>query len=899
MAIRDCIPEIRNITGGRLNDEQITQIIEELQRRHKERLRTGRAERDADALMQEAQEMAAQVDLAAKIEKRNRAINVLARKQLREFVAQAGEAGLNPKEAMQARIVGVNKPVPGGRLSVDARGVALLGEYMGGMVADLRRAGVLEFLTRRGGVFGDGRGSLDLDVARELRAVSGGEGPATGSKEARTIAEIIHRHQERARQRLNRAGGWVGKRWDYIVRQSHDQMKVSSAGFDEWFKVIRPLLDEEATFGDADPEKFLKGAYDGIASGEHLRADMHGTNPPEGAFKGPANLAKKVSRERTLHFKDAYAWYEYNQRFGTQSLTEAVVSGMETAARATALMETFGTNPRAMFDSMLEELRQANRANPELVRQLRDRDTGLDVMFRTVDGTTRQSVNPTAANIWAGVRAVQDMAKLGGATVTAISDIPLKASELRWQGKPLGQAYVDALATSLEGFAPDDLKVISDLYGTGIDGIIGEVNGRFTATDNLPGRMGKLQRLFFKLNLLTPWTDGHRRGVARMMARDLAMDAHTPYADLPDARKRMFSAYGIGPEEWDVIRSASRTTIDGNEYIMADALRDLDDAALGPRVSERMEGIRSDIAKRRASVEKRIRALEKDLRTASEVRRPILERDIQAERNKLQTLPAEEARRLRSVRQRELDRLETALRSMVTDRVQTALLVPGARERAILHQGEMRGTVRGEAMRLLTQFKSFPTAIATKVLGREFAGASLREIFLQGKGDWVGVTSLLAGTTIMGMMAMQAKEILKGRNPRDPFGGEEWGAVWRAAFLQGGGLGIYGDLFLGETNRFGRSLLDTLAGPTLGTIADLDELRAKIIAGDRIGPSTLRVAQANTPFANLFYTKAALDYLVIYHLQHAMDPDYLRRMERRVERENNQTFLLRPSEAVQ
>ena len=51
----------------------------------------------------------------------------------------------------------------------------------------------------------------------------------------------------------------------------------------------------------------------------------------------------------------------------------------------------------------------------------------------------------------------------------------------------------------------------------------------------------------------------------------------------------------------------------------------------------------------------------------------------------------------------------------------------------------------------------------------------------------------------------------------------------------------------------------------------------------------------NTPYANLFYTRAAADYLFLYSVQEALNPGALRRMERRIEKENGQTFLLSPS----
>ena len=117
--------------------------------------------------------------------------------------------------------------------------------------------------------------------------------------------------------------------------------------------------------------------------------------------------------------------------------------------------------------------------------------------------------------------------------------------------------------------------------------------------------------------------------------------------------------------------------------------------------------------------------------------------------------------------------------------------------------------------------------------------------------------------------------------------------------MQGGAFGIYGDFLFGEMkNRFGGGFLATVAGPTFGTVSDIADLWGRIRAGEDAAAQTFRLAIANTPFANLFYTRMALDYLILYRVQEWLNPGYLRRMERRIEKENDQTFLIKPSEVI-
>ena len=243
------------------------------------------------------------------------------------------------------------------------------------------------------------------------------------------------------------------------------------------------------------------------------------------------------------------------------------------------------------------------------------------------------------------------------------------------------------------------------------------------------------------------------------------------------------------------------------------------------------------------------------------------------------------------------DEVATDLRAYIVDRADFAAPTPGARERAILRLGTQPDTAVGEALRFVMQFKAFPITAITKVMGREVYGQgarTLRGALLKGEGDFLGLAHTITATTVLGYLAQSAKEISRGREPRDPTDP----ATWWAAGLQGGGLGLYGDFFLGQTNRFGNSLLDSLAGPTLGTIADADKIRAKVMAGEDVDADLLRLVQSNTPFVNLFYTRMALDHLIFYEMQELVNPGYLRRMERRVEREQGQRYFLPPSQTV-
>ena len=162
--------------------------------------------------------------------------------------------------------------------------------------------------------------------------------------------------------------------------------------------------------------------------------------------------------------------------------------------------------------------------------------------------------------------------------------------------------------------------------------------------------------------------------------------------------------------------------------------------------------------------------------------------------------------------------------------------------------------------------------------------------------DVPGLVGFALASYAFGYMAMTTKDLAKGKMPRDPMKYE----TFLAALAQSGGLGIYGDFFLGQVNRFGNDFAGTLAGPVLGAVGDLVTAGGLAIRGDfqNAGEELINVAAANTPFINMWYTKAAVDWLLLYHLREMMSPGSLARSERKAREEFGQEYIFSPAQHV-
>lgn len=834
-------------SGGNLTKIEIDDLLTSLRQQNtavRNRLRKVRdavtAEDNAATMqsdaMKAADELANNIKMAAVIEKRNGALNLAARTKALTFVMSEFKG--NEAEGLKALLAGSQLKRRGARMSVDAEQKGFEGEWVGGIIAEMERENLWRLFTSE---------TMARETARALYMMGDPKADLSGlPKEAVKMAEIIHRFQEDARNTQNRFGAWIRDMKGYIVRQTHDMFRIRKEGFQAWRDYVLPRIDLDKTFysrGVDDIEVGLREMWNNFSSGQHMKFD-----PDEElsqAFPGMGRSeAKKQSQSRVLYFKDGDGWFDYNERFGAGRFADSVLGGLERASRASALMKVLGTNPEATLTRLMDEIEDGLRADPEARARFHEERRSIENLFAHVDGRANIPGSHMGAQVSSGLRAWQSMAKLGGAVISSITDIPVYASEQRFQGRGLLSGMADALGGLMHGRGSAEQQQILSSLGVFFDSMRNGVARRFDAQENLGGKTSKLMQQFFKWNGLTWWTEVLRGSSALSLSHHLAENTAVGFGKLSPELRNLLGLYNIDEAKWDLIRLGATKEADGRLYLTP-------------------EGVASVP---RAALENYITGIGRTVNDAS-----------------VQNL---------------VDDLSGALRSLYIDRAEHAVIEPDARTRALMLRGTNPGTVWGEVARFIAQFKSFPVAMLQKTMGREIYGRgydTLGQYLKNGKGDMLGLAHLMLWLTLFGYAGMSIKDMLKGRSPRDPLAP----GTWTAAFLQGGGAGIYGDFIFGEMrNRFGGGVLNTVAGPVFGTAEDIMDLYGRIKAGDDAAAKAFRVAVNNTPFLNMFYTRMALDYLLLYNIQEQLNPGYLRRMERRIEKENGQTFLIKPSEVV-
>ena len=782
-------------------------------------------------------------EIQKKINQRNSLENEIKIRNTVEYVLK--EFPENPVEGLTAVLVGSNFQKAGSRASV---ALAQLSQYRQIAISfnEKLRQKNLESL------FAKANEDIDRRLSRTIWELGEDKPITEKNKDIVELAKVINEFSETLRIKYNNFGANIGKLPGWIVRQSHDPFQLRNAmdvlnlknsknikeingsaerNLAAWKAYIKPKLDERTFDGvDAkDRDQFLTYAYNSLIRNEHQIAEG------VGGHYGGKSITSKLNAKRVLHFKTADDWFDYNSKFGGGNLRESLFAGFNYAGRNIGLMSTLGTNPKASFEKIgrLVEKNLIDKGEQGKAQKVGDYlkiQGRSERHFAEIDGSVN-SINSFSGARWSGItRSILSMAKLGGAVVSALADIHLYGRELKYQGRSYLGGISEAMIR-LGKIKNSKRKIeIAEQLGFMADNIIYDLAARYSTGDTLNRSFTKLQRTFFKLNLLQWWTNSLKEGAMLGMGNYVAKQRKIAFNNLDSKFKRLINHFGIDEKIWNVIRKMDvEKAEDGKEFFSVRQIDNLSDDTIKSLANlKKMSKRQIDIFK---------------------------------------------------------DNLKTKVSGMFLDRSTYAVIEPDARTRSFMKGGLHAGTVPGEAMRFIFQFKAFPLAILQRAMGREISSFRAGNY---GEGFW-GVVSLIVGSGIFGYISMTAKDLLRGKSPKDPTKKQ----TFFNAMLQGGGLGIYGD-FLFSKSFSGLDILATAAGPAATEFAKAANAIRYAFQGEpsKAGKAAYKSIVGNIPFLNLFYLKTAFDYAIGYQIMETLSPGHLRKMEKKMKKETGQEFLL-------
>ena len=701
-----------------------------------------------------------------------------------------------------------------GIANLDARKRAILGEAHAGMTAMLSK-----FSHDLTGRIRNGAGLRN--VVREAF------GEDTGDLAARELAQAWAGTADKLRRRFNAAGGHIAQRADWGLPQAHLTEKVRAVPYEEWRAFILPRLDPARMvdgftgkpFRPAQLEEALRAAYDSIRSG-----GMDDMTPGAG---GAAKLGNRRSEHRFFVFKDADAWLEYQAQFGLESPWDAMMGHIDAMARDIAQMEILGPSPnhtvRWLGDLIEKDVRASSAAGDEFTGLLDSAKTArwqMEQMHGIFNGETNRPVNSTLARGFATFRAVQTAAKLGGAAISAVTDLGFQNVTARFNGLQY-RNIIGNVVKLLKNSDDREFAISSGLIAEEAAARMGAI-WRYNDQVNTPEVARRLASGVLRASGLSAWTQAGKWAFGMEFMHALGRAAGSKWDDLTPALRTAMERYGIDAAGWDALRATPQYVHKGASYLRPEEVAD--------------------------------------------------------------------------------QALKTRLLQMIQTETRYAVPESSLRARAVMTGGLQAGTVSGELWRSVMQFKAFPVSMLLT--------HGLRMVTSKGPMSRAAyAANLMITTTAFGALALQMKDMIAGKDPRDMTTGKFWGA----AFIQGGGAGLFGDFLYADTSRYGGNIYQTLAGPGIGTAIDFSNLTlgnakeaiGQALAGEEIntnfGSEAVQFAKANTPGASLWYARLAFNRIFFDQVMKEADPDAdagFARTEQRARREMDQDFWWSPGSAA-
>ena len=352
----------------------------------------------------------------------------------------------------------------------------------------------------------------------------------------------------------------------------------------------------------------------------------------------------------------------------------------------------------------------------------------------------------------------------------------------------------------------------------------------------IPGKISNLLGNLMKFTGVHFIFDNTQAAAKEMAAEQLASHvAGTEYVALEPHLGQMLDKYGIGEGEWRLLRGVQDLpTANGMRYLTPDQAMKVDGGAVAALLRARGEISETTTP---YAIEKMVDRFRWDLS----------------------------------------DRLT----AYYGDLGRSATITPGVRERAFLLGHHQPGTIAGELIRSVAQFKAWPLAALHQIIGREIFSS------LGAKDAAFNLGAVIALSLPAGYLQMVGASLASGNplpNPLDP-------RVLLEASGRSGALGIVGDLLFGEIMRNpGKAGLDALAGPIGSDVGEALKLYGAWTHGSADWSEVVHLFASHVPFANLIYLKGALDYLLWYHLYEAASPGWWERTNRRLQRQQGQTM---------
>ncbi len=696
-------------------------------------------------------------------------------------------------------------------------------------IAAIYRGDLVDFYTNI-------KGGIGIFTDQELvqKIVRERFGESTGDALAKKISDKMGDVFETMRDRFNRNGGDIGKLDNWGLPQTHNLEKIAQAGKQAWVTKAESLIDTRQYvhengdyYSQQEIRSLLEYTYDTLSSDGANKIEV-GRQATGG---GTSKVTNRHGESRVLHFKDAESWLEYQSDFGGMQFVDLVEAHINGLSKDIAMVENLGSNPKTALKILMDAA-----ANKDWEKGIKDNTTKssrkrAQVMFDEFSGGNSPQ-SQVLANLGLAYRSMNVASMLGGTTIASIADQATIAKTASVHDLSYRKAFGELIGQLNPANKAD--RELAHSLGLATEEMLGSI-ARWS-DDGLTATYGKSEKLarissgvatqVMRVSFLNALTSASKVGFTKqLMEKYGRLSRSKAWNDLDAQDRELLSNTGLDERAWQVFQLAEPVVDRKGNQLMS--------------------------------------------------ARSIYE------------IPDEKLTSFGDPKQVK-DQVASQLQAHLLDEQGMAVIEAGLRERTWMQVGA-KGTITGEVVKGLMQFKSFSASFLMRQGSRTLAQEGL-------KGKVAYGIPLFVTMTLLGGLVVQLRELLNGNDPQtiyDSSDPKKTSSFFLRSVVAGGGLPVLGDILVAGADTSGRDANSFVSGPlgsdfsavlglTVGNLTQYNEGK-----DTNFGNEAFKFVKGKIPAQNLWYTKAAINRLVFDEFQDTIAPGYREKALRKAERQQD------------
>lgn len=680
------------------------------------------------------------------------------------------------------------------------------------------------------------KGGLGIFTDQELvqKIVRERFGESTGDALAKKISDKMGDVFETMRDRFNRNGGDIGKLDNWGLPQTHNLEKIAQAGKQAWVTKAESLIDTRQYvhengdyYSQQEIRSLLEYTYDTLSSDGANKIEV-GRQATGG---GTSKVTNRRGESRVLHFKDAESWLEYQSEFGGMQFVDLVEAHINGLSKDIAMVENLGSNPKTALKILMDAA-----ANKDWEKGVKDNTTKssrkrAQVMFDEFSGGNSPQ-SQVLANLGLAYRSMNVASMLGGTTIASIADQATIAKTASVHDLSYRKAFGELIGQLNPANKAD--RELAHSLGLATEEMLGSI-ARWS-DDGLTSAYGKSEKLarissgvatqVMRVSFLNALTSASKVGFTKqLMEKYGRLSRSKAWNDLDAQDRELLLNTGLDERAWQVFQ-------------LADPVVD--------RKGNQLMSARS-----------------------------------------IYEIPDEKLTSFGDPKQVK-DQVASQLQAHLLDEQGMAVIEAGLRERTWMQVGA-KGTITGEVVKGLMQFKSFSASFLMRQGSRTMAQEGL-------KGKAAYAIPLVVSMTLLGGLVVQLREILNGNDPQtiyDSNDPKKASSFFLRSVVAGGGLPVLGDILVAGADTSGRDANSFVSGPlgsdftallglTVGNLTQYNEGK-----DTNFGNEAFKFVKGKIPAQNLWYTKAAINRMFFDEIQDTIAPGYREKALRKAERQQD------------